>query len=521
MKYCTFLLLFFVNLVGYTQVLKTSLPFSTATPFIEPDGRKLTLKINETEFVLLSKVKGHLHGESTYQLEKFDKDLGAKFKTIIVCPSDEDYKELFFNGIDIILFSVVHDETQKNSKLKAYLFDVATGVKKEDKILVEKAVADWLDAPGKGVVKTTFENEVCSSLPKHFTTNFEYQYQIKYSPDKSKILVYIFDYGQKNLVAELKVFDSKLTELMKGALPIDNGFINYGIYPNNKGEVFILNSERTGRIVVIQYNLTTKVNKLLDIQNASTNRSSLNLQVFTDFEVYISCINSNSNKLAGVMYAKFDFKQNTIEKLNFHDISVGLQQTVEIMRPGNKHLSGKESWLGYEIVSFYVNEYEKIIIVLEKREITGIGYTYNSMSVNNPKNWGDKAVKVNTEGVILFSFNKDDELLWENFYQKSQVNDAIMGTTGSSFSFNITDDGRLRMFYPSYESASGVYHLINYVEWDELTGNKTKDMKATNDDGLSMLTNYTVWWEDRVVVVGRKGLLGKKSLMHLYQLENN
>lgn len=521
MRRWTFLILFFLTLDVNSQVLKTSLPFSTATPFIEPDGRKLTLKLSDAEFVLLSKVKGHMHGESGYQLEKFDRDLGQKFKVPIVCTHEEDFKEMFYNGTDILLFSVIHNETQKTSKLIVYLFDPVTGAKKSDKVLQEHTIGDWMDAQGKGAVKTSFDNEICSSLAKHFTSGFEYQYQIKYSPDKTKILVYTFDYSQKNLTAIGKIFDNKFNEIQQGIIPIDNGFINYGIYPNNKGDLFILNSDRTGRIVVVQYNLKTKANKLLDIQNANTNRTSLTLQVFTDYEVYIACINTAANKLAGVMYAKFDFKQSTVEKLNFHDLSVGLQQTAQTMRSVNKNLSGQENWMNYEIVNFHVNEYEKIILVLEKREVIGTGHSYNNLSVNHPKNWSEKAVKVNTEGVILFSFNKDDELLWENFYQKSQVNDIVMGTTSSSFAFNITDDGRIRMFYPSYETSSGIYNIINYVEWDELTGNKTKEMKAPNEEGFSMITDYTVWWEDRVVVVGRKGLLGKKSFINLYKLEVN
>jgi len=521
MRRCTFLILLFLTLEAHSQVLKSSLPFSTATPFMEPDGRKLTLKLSETEFVILSKTKGGLNGESSYQLEKYDKDLGQKFKTAMVCPSEEDYKELFFNGTDIILFSVIHDEAQKKAKLIAYSFDPASGTKKADKVLQEHTVNDWMEVQGKGAVKTTFENEVCSSVARHFITSFDYQYQIQYSPDKNKILTYIFDYSQKSLIAETKIFDKGLNELQQGAFQIDNGFINYGIYPNNQGTLYILNSDRTGRIVVVQYDIKNKNHKLLDIQNANTNRSSLNLQVFTDNEIYISCINTADRKLAGVMYAKFDFKQNTVEKLNFHDLSVNLQQTAQTMRSVNKNLSGQESWLNYEIVYFYVNEYEKIIIVLEKRELSGNGYTYNNMATNNPKNWGEKMLKVNTEGVILFSFNKDDELLWENFYEKSQVNDVVMGITGSSFAFNITEDGRIRMFYPSYESSSGIYNIINYVEWDELTGSKTKEMKAPNDEGFSMITDFTVWWEDQVIVVGRKGLLGKKSFINLYKLEVN
>ena len=101
------------------------------------------------------------------------------------------------------------------------------------------------------------------------------------------------------------------------------------------------------------------------------------------------------------------------------------------------------------------------------------------------------------------------------------MNDISLGITSSSFSFNITDDGRLRFFYPSSENTSGTYNTIHYIEYDELTGNKTKDMKAPNDDGISMVTDYTIWWEDRVVAAGRKGLLGKKSFIHLYKLEVN
>ncbi|HWZ22333.1 MAG TPA: hypothetical protein VNW06_06735, partial [Cytophagaceae bacterium] len=362
MRRWIFFILLFLNLEAFSQVLKTTLPFSIATPFIDPDGRKVSLKLNENEFVILSKVKGALHGESAYQLEKYDKELTQKFKIQLVCPNEEEFRKMLFNGKDILLFSVLHDEAQKKSTLIAYTFDVLTGEKKSKKILHEHSVGDWMEAQGKGAVKTTFDNEICSSLAKNFTSPFDYQYQIHFSPDKSKILTYIFDYSQKNLQVDMKIYDNDLNELKKAVIPIDNGFINYTIALNNKGDIYILNSERTGRIVVIQYNLTTKVTKLLDIQNASTNRSSLNLQVFSDNEVYLSCINTAGNKLAGVMYAKFDFKQNTIERLNFHDLSEGIKQTVQVMRSSNKNLTGEENWMNYEIVKFEVNQYEKIIM---------------------------------------------------------------------------------------------------------------------------------------------------------------
>ncbi|MCS6823019.1 MAG: hypothetical protein NZ529_01895 [Cytophagaceae bacterium] len=501
--------------------MKTSVPFSVSTPYLEPDGRKLILPLPDYTFVALQKTKGGLNGESEYILEKFDKELVSIFKTNLICSQDEDYKDLFFNDKDIILFSVVHNTDDRKAILKAYFFDVITGIKKHEKTLHEHTVKEWLDHPGKGVVKETFINAICSSVSKNFVTPLEYQYEIRYSPNKSKILAYIFDYSHKTLFAHGYVFDKHLNPLHHGHIPIDNGFVNYGIEINNREDIFILNQDRSGRIVVIQYHLHHRHNKLLDIQNANSNRGSLVLQVLSDDVVYIACTNQDNGKMTGIMYAKLDFKQLIVDRINSHELSVNIIQTAQTMRASNKFLAGEENWMNYEIVFFQVNEYEKIIIALEKRELISPGYAYNANNFNHPKNWSERLIKVNTEGILLFSFNKNDELLWENFYQKSQVNDVSAGITGSSFSLHITADGRIRAVFPTYNNNSFIYNIYNFVEWDELTGNKVKDLAAPNDEAFSMITCYTMWWEDRVIIAGRKGIFGKKSTLNLYQLEVN
>ncbi len=174
--------------------------------------------------------------------------------------------------------------------------------------------------------------------------------------------------------------------------------------------------------------------------------------------------------------------------------------------------------MNYQIADFHLNEYEKIVLVLEKRNLEITGYQYESSGVNDIKNWMAKLGKVHVESVIMLAFNKDDQLLWENYYAKNQVNDITGGILYASYSMDIIDEGKVRMLYASSDNATGVYNQLRYVEWDELSGSKVKDLALSNEEGLVLLRNYTLWWENKLVLVGKKGLLGKKTLVQTYDL---
>lgn len=512
------LLISLISTIAQAQVLKTTKVSTFASAGLEPDERRLTLKINAGDFILLSKTKGGVSGESTYQIEKFSKDLSEGYKTPIVCKADEEPKELFTNGTHVILFTVTHSDALKKAILKAYSYDIYTGALASEKILDEQDIKPWAESLEKGAVKEHFYNAIGCNLIKNSISPLQYQYEIRFSPDNSKILFYLFDYSQNHMMARAQVLDKNLNVLTKGAVPIDNEFVNYGLYPNNKGEVYILNVDQRGRIVVIRYNMQTRDNTLLDIQSTTHSRSSVHLIVWKDDQVYIASTNTKNNALIGVVYAKLNFKTLLVEKINFHMISEGVIQTAQTLRPSFKHLSGQENWYNYEISDFMVNPYEKVTIILEKREIIIPAVAYDAHRKNNIKNWIERSCKVNTEGIILISFNKNEELLWENFYLKSQVNDIGMGMLSSSYSVYVTDEGKIRMVFNSYDTP-GIYNTINYVEWDELTGMKTKEFKLPNPEGLAYLRGYTVWWENQVVTLGRKGLLGKKTSLSLYELQ--
>ena len=498
------------------QVLYKTIDFKIATPYLEPDGRDLAVKINEKEFVSLAKVKGGIFGESIYQLEKYTRDLGVLFSVQLKVPLEEDFFKMVLAGDRLRLFTVVHNTRTFTTLCKVYEYSIVDGSLAKEKVLHEFKVNPWSQDMGKAMVDESFTSTINACQPRDFVIPLEYTYQIQFSPNNHKFILYIYDYSQKNLLVQASIYDDELNLITKGMVPIDNNFINYGLHLNNRGEVFILNADKIGRVALIRYNMETKDNVFLDIASSATKRYNFKLKFLNDDEVYVMNLSSRSNKLTGFMYSKFNFKEKAIDKINHHDLSEGLQQTSKILRSSNKSYSAEDNWENYNITDLYLNEYEKIIVVLEKQKIESAMFNFQPNTVNNVANWYEKTGRVNTGPLILYSFNKEDVLLWENYHLKEQSNDLTAGMLSSSHSMTITDDGKLLMVYASASNATGLYNEINYLLFEEASGSKLKNIKLDNTDGLSILKDYTIWFDDAVVMAARKGVFGKKSNLVRY-----
>ena len=321
------------------------------------------------------------------------------------------------------------------------------------------------------------------------------------------------------MIAQATVYDQDLKVLSKGVVPIDKNFINYGLHINNKGELFILNVDRGGRIALIKYNMETKDNVFLDIASSASKRYSFRLKFLNDDVAYVFNLSSRAEKFSGVMYSKFNFNDKLVEKVNHQDLSEGMIQTATVLRQHNKDYEAVDDWLFYEISDVCINAYEKIIVVVEKRKIESAVFTYTTNSVAALDNWYEKAGRVLTGPLLLYSFNADDVLLWETYCLKKQSNDITAGLLSASYTMNITDKGKITMTYASSSSANGAYNEINYLEFEELSGSRIKNIKLENKEGLSLLKDYTVWFDNSFVVGTRKGLFGNKSFLVRYNLE--
>ncbi|MFN8414871.1 MAG: hypothetical protein U0U66_00920 [Cytophagaceae bacterium] len=513
-------LCFLIHWIAKAQVLQSNQDFSYTALALETNARQDAILINNKDYIVFSKVKGsYLTPTSDYLLEKYDLSMQKLFSIPITLSADEDFKFLKNYKDQVYLFIEVHAITTKHSELKVLKYNLADGSFIESKLLMEATIQDWMTVSGKGASKESFENAISSAVSKNFNTPIEYQYQVEFSPDGKSFITYRYDYSQRTLSAPFAIYNMDLSSGLSGVTPIDNYFINQGLYINNKQEIFIFNTERSGRIALIKYDPINKDNIFLDIQSGTSKRESFSLQFLNDDAIYIAALITMGKKATGVLYAKFNFKDVLIEKLNIQEISDGLKQTAATLRQNNK-ISGQEDWMNYHITDFQVNQYEKIIFVLEKRYLEYTEIQYDPNAVNDVKNWGEKIGKVKVESIVALSVNNEDKILWENYILKNQVMDITAGVNTSSYKFHITVDGKVRFLYAYSNLSTGVMSNVRFLEWNELTGFKIRDTDLPSEESLTMLRNYSVWSDTELILVAKKGLLGKKSSCYVYSIQN-
>ncbi len=504
---------------SFGQKLQATQPFDISTPYIEPDGRREVLKLTDNSFVVATKTKGAIAGDADYVLKRLSPDLQTIFKKDFILPDNEEIKEMYYLNNKIFIVFIIHDTEEQTSTLLAKSYDLSNGSELESITLRQTKIGKWHEENKKGAVKLTFENYVGSVIGQNYITPPDYQYEITFSPDSSKILTYIFDYSQKTLVAQCVVYDNKLQKIKEGNIPIDNNFVNYGLYLNNAGEVIILNGDRLGRIVVVEYNLEDHSNKFLDIQYASAFREGLKLKIVSNDIIYVGNVVTNKNGiLLAAMYSKFNFKTQRVEKVNYHTISDSLKQVANDVRNASK-FHGEENWMNYELTDFIIDAQERVTMVLEKREIQSKDFTYNHAGVLDIYQWIERTGKVSAEAIVVMCFDKAENLLFETYFPKAQEADITSGLNSASFSLDNSKQGKLRLLFTTADNASGIFNTLHYLEWDEATGTLLKNTKLENPEGMGLLRNYTIWYKDKLILCGRKGLMGKKSFISSYTLE--
>jgi len=286
---------------------------------------------------------------------------------------------------------------------------------------------------------------------------------------------------------------------------------------SNPGDIYILNADATGRIIVIQYDLTTKESNLLEIERTNNNREDFKLSFIDDDVVYIANLNILDNKLIGIMYSRFDFETSEVEEINYYEISENLVQRVDSARQQKRSLYGPESWMNYEITDFRVNQNGEALFILEKREMLNLGYLHLK-GLKNISAWYEKNEQINIEEILIFSFDSAGQLKWENFHLKSQVNAAYDGLNSVSFVAENFKD-KLSFLYASSDIPLSGLNKIELVEFDKHTGEKIKHMSLPNEFKLTLVRAYSFWPDQHnLIIVGKKGVMGRRSLISRFKL---
>lgn len=516
------LLLLFLCAASVTKISAQSVTiakdFSLGSPFREPDGRSDMVMLNGTDFVTLAKVKGSQKGKSDFTMQRYDAALNALWQTPLAAEDFEDYKDVYYNGKDVVLLSVIHQEDQKKTKLEAYGFDPADGKKIWAKELESFDVGEWQSHPHKGRVKESFIDLVCEHTDQDFVTPFEYKHNISFSPDQEKFVSYVYNYGEPNLTATVSVYDKECNLLKRGKISVDGDYTNYGFHLNNAGMIFILNANNLGKVNLIKYDMDTKDFDLLELPSSNFMKDDFHVRFVTDEIVLVGNTEVKNEKIFGVMYSRFDFGKKQVEFSVFHEFDQEFRSKMQSARKNDKQLRGEEDWMDYDLTHFIVNEVEEVIFILEKRVLHADGYPHVGRGTFDKSHKVEFTGHVQAETILMFAFQNNRELKWKNFILKNQVYPANDGLNTISLVLDDRDLSHLRLTYATSENLDASLRNLNLVLVDKQTG-VLSNKPLPNENKLTYVKDYTLFTADNgLVIVGKKGLLGKSSMIMKYKL---
>jgi len=495
-----FFLSFFINQT-IAQSIELSSDFRLASPFHEPDGANDVVRLKGGDFITLAKLKGGVSGKADFALER---NHGTTFQVLwtktISVTAVEEFKDLYFNGTHLVILSVIHDEAAKVTKLLSYGYNVQDGTELWKKELESYTISPYVDSEHRGTVKESFIDVVCEHTTPSFVTPFEYKHNIRFSPDESKFISYVFDFSQRSLVSNVCIYDNTGKLINSGKVTIDNGYVNHGIYLNDLGEIFIINANAAGKINVIRMDLATRAFDIVEIPGSNSKKDELMVQFSGNKILHIGAVELSQEKIIGVAYARVNFETLTLDKNHFDKFDESLFNVVTEGRKTNKSIKGEENWMDYDLSHFFISPSEEVIMVLEKRSLYADGYPHIAPGTFDKKHQVEVNGHVHTEGILVLSYDKDSKRKWAEYIAKNQVYPSTDGLNTISYVVDNSHASNLRFLYATSESLDGSITTINVVHIDRSSGKKVKETVLPNESKLMLVRDYTIWEENDKVI---------------------
>ena len=507
------LIVLFLVQVNHAQTLKNSREFVVKTPFVESDGRIVSQVENNIAY-LLGKSKGGNAQYSQYFLQAYDKNLGLIWSVKKEFEEEDQVLGIQLLNDKVVLFWVSHDLKKKSKTVTAQAFSKSSGdISKEIEMIVQ-GVGEWKIVPNKGMSASGLENVINSGNRKDLVTPLEYQFKLRTSPDKSKVLLYSYDYSKQDLYLDLNIFDASLTQINEARIPVNKGFIHQENLINNRGEVFMINRRETGLIAVVHYKIDEKKSNYLEIDASNTLRGSFYSQLVKDDHLWVAHVNTRDTQLAGVSYSEFDFKEDKVGKIMYHPMGDEFKAKIASL-DDNKNEIMDEDWSNFQIIDFQILSNGGKSIIIEQQNYQSRGYFYNPEAGNDISQWtGERLGELSVGNAFILRFDSNDNFQWDYPLLKAQKGNAHEGLNIIGLKSSISSEGDVKMVYELFGRG---HHSINYVNVDGKKGNILKNKVLENPEKLNVLLPFTTWFSDAFILVGKKGFSGKSSTLLLYQ----
>lgn len=270
-------------------------------------------------------------------------------------------------------------------KVKGHIVDSAT-------------VKPFFAKPGKGVVRQNFQNAVLSGQSR--TYPFEYQYEVRFSPDKRYYLVYRYDYSQPELWMHGKILNADFSAKQSFSLRIDDGTASHGYWVDNQGDVYGIHTDAVDAVYAMRYRPSTQSSDWLEIGDDVARRNRFVPVLSSDGILFLASISEDENgRWQGVMFTTFDFAHQEITDLYLYPAEE-LEEKL-----GKKMPTGR-----YEILDFAATR-QQMTVVLQKVAIQANRYVYDPFAGNSPSLWISRKQQVQYGEKITLTINADRKVM--------------------------------------------------------------------------------------------------------------
>jgi hypothetical protein len=514
-KLSLFIIVSLLTNILFSQVQKT-IPF-TLKGAVDANFMQHSFWV-DGDICSISRISGKQNRYSSYAVTRYDDDLNELWRSSVTTSDTEDLLDFFeLDNSIYVLINGYNPETRLAYLTKAKIHKTTGDWMKTD-TLISQVLPEWKVRSSKATVKESFQNAILSIQYAKYVVPLEYKFQVKFSPDSSKVMVYQFDYSKKELWVKARVFDKELKIIEEGSVPVDDHFICYGMDVNNEAEVVLYKANEIGRVVAVRFHLSTDDFKYVALYTTNSTRDNLTVWQQDVDNLYIAKLNRKHNSFVGLTFSRFNFSKEKVDETRFEPFRSDFKTVLLEEMKKEKVPNIDKDWHHFELTNFFIDKDSNKIIIVEERNILSSDFEYEPEMVEKRENWTPRIGRVKAGILLIYVFNKDNKLIYKKGVVKNQDIDATDGLNTISYSVNHNESNGLLQFVMAKEGRSTTLNQIRFIEIDYLNNKVNRDYNLSNPDKLVLSRPFTLFKDDTLYFVGKKGLLAKKTYFVKYKL---
>ncbi len=272
-----------------------------------------------------------------------------------------------------------------------------TSLKANSLVIDTASIRPFRAQPGKGAVRQSFQNAVLSGQPQVYP--FEYQYEVRFSPDKRYYLAYRYDYSQPELWVHGKILSDNYKTQQSFSLPIDNGSVVHGYWIDNQANVYGIYTDAEDAVYVMRYQPATQDASWLEIGADAARRNRFVPVLGSNGILFLANVVEDAYAhWKGIVFTTFDFTHQEIKDIYFFSADE-LQEKLSKKMPAGR----------YEILDFTVTG-STMTVMVQKVGIQANRYIYDPFAVNHPLGWAARKQQVQYGERITLTITTDHKV---------------------------------------------------------------------------------------------------------------